>query len=135
MTMKKLIIVGISLAILLSLGSAAVNFVSGLGSQVSKVTSQFTDLLPGGDAYALGVTEGKKILENTDYVDQMNIAVLPGATELIENLKSGQVTEDRISQIANLYFPVAAVKAGILNISAENRAEFVRGMLDGYFPK
>lgn len=133
--MKKLIIVGISLAILLSLGSAAVNFVSGLGSQVSKVTSQFTDLLPGGDAYALGVTEGKKILENTDYVDQMNIAVLPGATELIENLKSGQVTEDRISQIANLYFPVAAVKAGILNISAENRAEFVRGMLDGYFPK
>ena len=135
MTMKKLIIVGISLAILLSLGSAAVNFVSGLGSQVSKVTSQFTDLLPGGDAYALGVTEGKKILENTDYVDQMNIAVLPGATELIENLKSGQVTEDRISQIANLYFPVAAVKAGILNITAENRAEFVRGMLDGYFPK
>ena len=132
--MKKLIIAGISLAVLLSLGSAAMNFVSGLGSQVSKVTSQFTDLLPGGDAYALGVSEGKKILENTDYVDQMNIAVLPGATELIENLKSGQVTEDRISQIANLYFPVAAVKAGILNISAENRAEFVRGMLDGYFP-
>jgi len=133
--MKKLVIAGISLAVLLSLGSAAMNFVSGLGSQVSKVTSQFTDLLPGGDAYELGVSEGKKILENTDYVDQMNIAVLPGATELIENLKSGQVTEDRISQIANLYFPVAAVKAGILNISAENRAEFVRGMLDGYFPK
>lgn len=133
--MKKLVIAGISLAVLLSLGSAAMNFVSGLGSQVTKVTSQFTDLLPGGDAYALGVSEGKKILENTDYVDQMNIAVLPGATELIENLKSGQVTEDRISQIANLYFPVAAVKAGILNISAENRAEFVRGMLDGYFPK
>lgn len=133
--MKKLVIAGISLAVLLSLGSAAMNFVSGLGSQVSKVTSQFTDLLPGGDAYALGVSEGKKILENTDYVDQMNIAVLPGATELIENVKSGQVTEDRISQIANLYFPVAAVKAGILNISAENRAEFVRGMLDGYFPK
>jgi phosphosulfolactate synthase (CoM biosynthesis protein A) len=133
--MKKLVIAGISLAVLLSLASAAMNFVSGLGSQVSKVTSQFTDLLPGGDAYALGVSEGKKILENTDYVDQMNIAVLPGATELIENLKSGQVTEDRISQIANLYFPVAAVKAGILNISAENRAEFVRGMLDGYFPK
>ncbi len=132
--MKKLVIAGISLAVLLSLGSAAMNFVSGLGSQVSKVTSQFTDLLPGGDAYALGVSEGKKILENTDYVDQMNIAVLPGATELIENLKSGQVTEDRISQIANLYFPVAAVKAGILNISAENRAEFVRGMLHGYFP-
>ncbi len=59
--MKKLVIVGISLAALLSLGSAAMNFVSGLGSQVSKVTSQFTDLLPGGDAYALGVSEGKKI--------------------------------------------------------------------------
>jgi hypothetical protein len=67
---------------------------------------------PLGDAYALGVDEGTKILENTDYVDQMNISVLPGATELINNLKSGQVTEERISQIANLYFPVAAVKAG-----------------------
>jgi hypothetical protein len=30
---------------------------------------------------------------------------------------------------------VAAVKAGILNLSAENRAEFVRGMVEGYFPK
>ena len=133
--MKKLVVIAASLAGLLFLGSAAVNFVSGLGSQVSKVTSQFTDLLPGGDAYALGLEEGKKILENTDYVDQMNIAVLPGATELINNLKSGQVTEERISQIANLYFPVAAVKAGILNLSSENRAEFVRGMIEGYFPK
>jgi phosphosulfolactate synthase (CoM biosynthesis protein A) len=133
--MKKLVIIGISLAALFFLGSTALNFVSGLGSQVSQVSSQLTDLLPAGDAYALGVDEGTKILENTDYVDQMNISVLPGATELINNLKSGQVTEERISQIANLYFPVAAVKAGILNISAENRAEFVRGMIDGYFPK
>ena len=133
--MKKLVIVGISLAALFFLGSTALNFVSGLGSPVSQVSSQLTDLLPAGDAYALGVDEGTKILENTDYVDQMNISVLPGATELINNLKSGQVTEERISQIANLYFPVAAVKAGILNISAENRAEFVRGMIDGYFPK
>jgi phosphosulfolactate synthase (CoM biosynthesis protein A) len=133
--MKKLVIVGISLAALFFLGNTALNFVSGLGSQVSQVSSQLTDLLPAGDAYALGVDEGTKILENTDYVDQMNISVLPGATELINNLKSGQVTEERISQIANLYFPVAAVKAGILNISAENRAEFVRGMIDGYFPK
>jgi phosphosulfolactate synthase (CoM biosynthesis protein A) len=133
--MKKLVIIGISLAALFFLGNTALNFVSGLGSQVSQVSSQLTDLLPAGDAYALGVDEGTKILENTDYVDQMNISVLPGATELINNLKSGQVTEERISQIANLYFPVAAVKAGILNISAENRAEFVRGMIDGYFPK
>ena len=133
--MKKLAVIAAALAALLFLGSTAVNFVSGLGSQVSGVTSQFTDLLPGGDAYALGVDEGKKILENTDYVDQMNIAVLPGATELIDSLKSGQVTEERITQIANLYFPVAAVKAGILNLSAENRAEFVRGMVEGYFPK
>ena len=133
--MKKLAVIAASLAALLFLGSTAMNFVSGLGSQVSSVTSQFTDLLPGGDAYALGVDEGKKILENTDYVDQMNISVLPGATELINSLKSGQVTEERITQIANLYFPVAAVKAGILNLSAENRAEFVRGMVEGYFPK
>ena len=133
--MKKLVIIGISLATLFFLVNTALNFVSGLGSQVSQVSSQLTDLLPAGDAYALGVDEGTKILENTDYVDQMNISVLPGATELINNLKSGQVTEERISQIANLYFPVAAVKAGILNISAENRAEFVRGMIDGYFPK
>ena len=133
--MKKIIVIGASLAALFFLGSTAMNFVSGLGSQVSGVTSQLTDLLPGGDAYELGVTEGTKILENSDYVDQMNIAVLPGAAELIESLKSGQITEERISQIANLYFPVAAVKEGILDLSAENRAEFVRGMVEGYFKK
>jgi hypothetical protein len=40
----------------------------------------------------------------------------------------------RISEIAGLYFPVAIVQAGILDISAENKAEFIRGALDGYFP-
>ena len=52
----------------------------------------------------------------------------------IASIKSGQITEERISEIAGLYFPVAAVQAGILDISAENKAEFIRGVLEGYFP-
>ncbi len=36
--MKKLVVIAASLAGLLFLGSAAMNFVSGLGSQVSSVT-------------------------------------------------------------------------------------------------
>ena len=47
----------------------------------------------------------------------------------------GQATRERITQIANIYFPVAALKKGILDISADNRADFVRGVIDGYFPQ
>lgn len=131
-------IIGIAIAAVVALfflGSSASSIFSSIKDQVSGLTSEVTDLLPAGDAYGVGLEEGKKILENTDYLDQMNISLLPGASELIQSVKSGQITKERISEIANLYFPVAAVKAGIVNLSAENRAEFVRGMVDGYFPQ
>lgn len=131
-------LIGVAIAVvaaLFFLGSSASSIFSDIKAQVTGLTSEVTDLLPAGDAYGVGLEEGKKILENTDYLDQMNIALLPGASELIQSVKGGQITEERISEIANLYFPVAAVKAGIVNLSAENRAEFVRGMVDGYFPQ
>lgn len=131
-------LIGVAIAVVVALfffGSSASSIFSDIKAQVTGLTSEVTDLLPAGDAYGVGLDEGKKILENTDYLDQMNIALLPGASELIQSVKSGQITEERISEIANLYFPVAAVKAGIVNLSAENRAEFVRGMVDGYFPQ
>ncbi len=74
------------------------------------------------------------MLENSSYLDQLNISLIPGAAEIIASIKSGQITEERISEIAGLYFPVAAVQAGILDVSAENKAEFIRGVLEGYFP-
>ncbi len=131
-------LIGVAIAVVVALfffGSSASSIFSDIKAQVTGLTSEVTDLLPAGDAYGVGLEEGKKILENTDYLDQMNIALLPGASELIQSVKSGQITKERISEIANLYFPVAAVKAGIVNLSAENRAEFVRGMVDGYFPQ
>jgi hypothetical protein len=131
-------LIGIAIAAVVALfflGSSASSIFTGIKDQLAGLTSEVTDLLPAGDAYGVGLEEGKKILENTDYLDQMNISLLPGASELIQSVKSGQITEERISEIANLYFPVAAVKAGIVNLSAENRAEFVRGMVDGYFPQ
>ena len=131
-------LIGIAIAAVVALfflGSSASSIFSDIKSQVSSLTSGVSDLLPAGDAYGVGLEEGKKILENTDYLDQMNISLRPGASELIQSIKSGQITEERISEIANLYFPVAAVKAGIVNLSAENRAEFVRGMVAGYFPQ
>lgn len=120
------------LIFLVSQGSSLFNDVR---SQISGLTSQAKDLLPSGDAYALGVTEGEKMRENSDYLDQLNISLIPGAAELIASIKSGQITEERISEIAKIYFPVKAVQSGIFDISAENKAEFVRGVIEGYFPQ
>ncbi len=133
--MKIIVIAVLAIAGFVFLGDKGASLISDLRSQVSGISSQVTDLLPGGDAYALGVAEGEKILQNSDYLDQINISLLPGATELINSIKTGQITKARISEIANIYFPVAAVKAGILNLTSENRAEFVRGVVEGYFPK
>jgi hypothetical protein len=122
-----------AIAGLIFLVSQGSSFFSDIKTQVSGLTSQATDLLPDGDTYALGLAEGKKILENSSYLDQINISLIPGAADLIASIQSGQITEERISKIAGLYFPVAAVQAGILDISAENKAEFIRGVVEGYF--
>lgn len=124
------IISGIAIAL-----TAGASFISDLRSQFSNVTSQVKEMLPGGDAYALGLAEGEKILNSAAYLDQINISLIPGAAELIESVKSGQATRERITQIANIYFPVAALREGIMDISAENRAEFVRGVIAGYYPQ
>lgn len=110
-------------------------FISDIRSQISGLSGQVTDLLPGGDARELGIAEGEKLLNNSSYLDEMNIALLPGASDLIASIKSGAITQERITQLAELYFPVAALQAGILDISAENRAEFVKGVIEGYFPQ
>jgi hypothetical protein len=115
--------------------SSGASLISDLRGQVSGLTSQVKELLPGGDAYSLGLAEGEKILNSASYLDQIDIGALPGASELIASIKSGQITRERIADLANLYFPVAALKQGILDISSENRAEFVRGVLEGYFPQ
>ncbi len=124
------VISGIAIAL-----TAGASFISDLRSQFSNVTSQVKEMLPGGDAYALGLAEGEKILNSAAYLDQINISLIPGAAELIESVKSGQATRERITQIANIYFPVAALREGIMDISAENRAEFVRGVIAGYYPQ
>jgi hypothetical protein len=124
------VIAGIAIAF-----NAGAGFVSDLRSQFSGVTSQVKEMLPGGDAYELGFAEGERILNSAAYLDQINISLIPGAAELIESVKSGQATRERITQIANIYFPVAALREGILDISAENRAEFVRGVIAGYYPQ
>ena len=120
--------------LVIALGSGA-SLISDLRGQVSGLTSQVKELLPGGDAYSLGLAEGEKILNSASYLDQLDIGALPGASELIASIKSGQITRERLADLANLYFPVAALKQGILDISSENRAEFVRGVLEGYYPQ
>jgi hypothetical protein len=89
-------------------------FISDLRSQITGIKNQVTELLPGSDAFALGVQEGVKIRSDVNYVDQFNIALLPGASQLIERIKSGQITQSVVGEIADLYWPVAALKAGIL---------------------
>jgi hypothetical protein len=106
-----------------------------ISEQISGLTSQVTDLLPGGDPYALGLDEGTKFRTDTSYIDQLDIGVIPGASEFVQSFKDGTITESLVGDFANLYWPVAALKSGIVDISAENRAEFRRGVIEAYFDK
>ena len=44
--------------------SSGASLISDLRGQVSGLTSQVKELLPGGDAYSLGLAEGEKILNS-----------------------------------------------------------------------
>jgi len=43
------------------------------------------------------------------------------------------MTEDMIADLADAAWPRAALEAGIKSNSPENKADFRRGMIDGYF--
>ena len=129
----KLIAILIAAGAIFIVSGQGVNIVSEIRSQITSLTNQATDLLPGGDPYQLGIDEGARIRSDSSYIDQLDIAILPGASGLVNNLKSGLVDEVLLGKIADIYWPVAAVKKGILNIGAENRAEFRRGLIEGYF--
>ena len=109
--------------------------ISDIRAQISGLTSQVTDLLPGGDPYALGKEEGAKLKSDQSYIDQIDISLIPGAQELVQKIKSGEVSESLLGDLANIYWPVAALKSGIIDISAENREKFRLGVIDGYFSK
>lgn len=94
--------------------SSGASLISDLRGQVSGLTSQVKELLPGGDAYSLGLAEGEKILNSASYLDQIDIGALPGASELIASIKSGQITRERLADLANLYFPSGCAEAGNL---------------------
>ena len=109
--------------------------ISDIRAQISGLTSQVTDLLPGGDPYVLGKEEGAKLKSDQSYIDQIDISLIPGAQELVQKIKSGEVSESLLGDLANIYWPVAALKSGIIDISAENREKFRLGVIDGYFNK
>jgi hypothetical protein len=92
-------------------------------------------LLPGGDPYALGKEEGAKLKSDQSYIDQIDISLIPGAQDLVQRIKNGDVSEALLGDLANIYWPVAALKSGIIDISAENREKFRLGVIDGYFNK
>jgi hypothetical protein len=112
--MKLIAAVIAAIAGLVFLVSQGSSLLTDVRSQISSLTSQATDLLPSGDAYSLGVTEGEKMLENSDYLDQLNISLIPGAAELIASIKSGQITEERITEIAKIYSPSWPCNLGYL---------------------
>ena len=109
--------------------------ISDIRAQISGLTSQVTDLLPGGDPYTLGKEEGAKLKSDQSYIDQIDISLIPGAQDLVQKIKSGEVSESLLGDLANIYWPVAALKSGIIDISAENREKFRLGVIDGYFNK
>lgn len=126
----------LALGFLFTQGAALVSNVgTQISEQISGLTSQVTDLLPGGDPYALGLDEGTKFKADSGYIEQLDIGLIPGASEFVQSFKDGTITESLVGDFANLYWPVAALKSGIVDISAENRAEFRRGVIEAYFDK
>jgi hypothetical protein len=43
------------------------------------------------------------------------------------------MTEEMVGDLADAAWPLVALKVGIMENSPENRADFRRGMINGYF--
>ena len=92
-------------------------------------------VLPGSEAYKIGYEAGRTFRSNISYNDEFINQWIPDARKMLDELgqSSENMTKDMIGQIADSAWTSAALEAGIMENSPENRADFRRGMIDGYF--
>lgn len=92
-------------------------------------------MLPGSEAYKVGYETGRGFKSEIDYNDEFINQWGPEMRQMLDQLgqSSSNMTEDMIGNLADAYWTNAAFMAGIMENSPSNRADFRRGMIDGYF--
>jgi hypothetical protein len=101
----------------------------------STIKSAAVKVLPGSEAYKVGYEAGRNFKSNVDYNDEFINQWMPESEEMLSQLgqTSGKMTEEMVGDLADAAWPLVALKVGIMQNSSENRADFRRGMINGYF--
>jgi Na+-translocating ferredoxin:NAD+ oxidoreductase RNF subunit RnfB len=101
----------------------------------ASIKSAVVKILPGSEAYKVGYEAGRNFKSNVDYNDEFVNQWIPEGREMLDQLgqSTDKMTEDMVGDLADAAWPLVALKVGIMKNSPENRADFRRGMVDGYF--
>jgi hypothetical protein len=104
-------------------------------NSTSSIKSTAVKVLPGSDAYKIGYEAGRSFRSNINYNDEFINQWIPDVRKMLDELgqSSENMTKDMVGQIADDAWASAALEAGIMENSPANRADFRRGMIDGYF--
>lgn len=117
-------------------GGIAVFFVTqSNSSSVLSIKSQIVKVLPVSEAYKAGFEAGSTFRKKVNYNDEFINQWSPEMQNMLDQLgqSSANMTESMIGSLADATWVIAAFEAGIMENSAENQAEYKRGMIKGYF--
>jgi hypothetical protein len=117
-------------------GSLALFFVFQSQSKpAASIKSVAVKVLPGSKAYKVGYEAGRNFKSNVAYNDEFINQWIPEGREMLDQLgqSSQNMTEDMVGDLADAAWPLVALEVGIMENSPENRADFRRGMINGYF--
>lgn len=101
----------------------------------ASIKSAAVKVLPGSEAYKVGYEAGRNfkstVNNNDEFINQWG----PEMRETLDQLgqSSANMTEDMVGDFADASWTLVALEVGIMENSPSNRADFRRGMIDGYF--
>jgi hypothetical protein len=99
------------------------------------IKSAAVKVLPGSEAYKVGYEAGRNFKSKVNYNDEFINQWIPEGREMLDQLgqSSQNMTEDMVGDLADAAWPLVALEVGIMENSPKNRADFRRGMINGYF--
>jgi hypothetical protein len=119
-------------------GALAIFFIfQSQSNPASSIKSTVVKILPGSEAYKVGYEAGKNFKSNVDYIDEFINQWGPETREMLDQLgqSSENMTEDMVGDFADGVWGIVAFQVGIVENSPQNRSDFRRGMVNGYFGK
>jgi hypothetical protein len=119
-------------------GALAIFFIfQSQSNPASSIKSTVVKILPGSEAYKVGYEAGKNFKSNVDYNDEFINQWGPETREMLDQLgqSSENMTEDMVGDFADGVWGIVAFQVGIVENSPQNRSDFRRGMVNGYFGK